>query len=345
MPISTNVTPDASGNKTKTYTYTITEDTAKEGDGKYHYDTAEHTATVELTFTAADNTLTATVKYDSDANITAAAFNNLDAKTELEGRKLWNDGNLPNEERPEVKLTLYRYVNGESPEEADPVGATPDWIKGANNEWTWKYTDLDKYAKQADGSYLPYIYFVEESAEGYLTSYDANGLTITNTQSTRISGQKTWAGEHALDPEVLPDSITVQLLQNGAEYGAPLTVTAENNWAYAWVDLPKYDPNGDLYTYTVEEDSVPGYETSYDEERLNITNTLIETEVHGAKTWVDAGDKDDTRRRKSRCACSAMGEPNLMLNRWSNLMPTATGHTASPTCRRRIKTANPSSIR
>ena len=39
------------------------------------------------------------------------------------------------------------------------------------------------------------------------------------------------------------------------------------------------------------------------------------------------------------------GEPNLMLNRWSNLMPTATGHTASPTCRRRIKTANTSSIR
>lgn len=290
-----DVTPDASGNKTKTYTYTITEDTAKEGDGKYHYDTAEHTATVELTFTAADNTLTATVKYDSDANITAAAFNNLDAKTELEGRKLWNDGNLPNEERPEVKLTLYRYVSGKSPEEAEPVGATPVWNKGANNEWTWKYTDLDKYAKQADGSYLPYIYFVEESAEGYLTSYDANGLTITNTQSTRISGQKTWAGKNARDPEVLPDSITVQLLQNGAKYGEPLTVTAKNNWAYAWDNLPKYDPNGDPYTYTVEEDSVPGYTTSYDDEHLNITNTLIETEVSGAKTWVDAGDKDDTR--------------------------------------------------
>ena len=120
-------------------------------------------------------------------------------------------------------------------------------------------------------------------------------MTITNTQSTRISGQKTWAGEHALDPEVLPDSITVQLLQNGAKYGEPLTVTAENNWAYAWDNLPKYDPNGDLYTYTVEEDSVPGYETSYDGEHLNITNTLNETEVHGAKTWDDADNKDGTR--------------------------------------------------
>ena len=49
----------------------------------------------------------------------------------------------------------------------------------------------------------------------------------------------------------------MQLLQNGAKYGAPLTVTAADDWAYAWDDLPKYDPNGNPYTYTVEEDSVP----------------------------------------------------------------------------------------
>ena len=45
---------------------------------------------------------------------------------------------------------------------------------------------------------------------------------------------------------------------------APVVLSNENGWTYTWKNLPTVDANGETYYYYVEEDKVPGYTTSYD---------------------------------------------------------------------------------
>ena len=72
--------------------------------------------------------------------------------------------------------------------------------------------------------------------------------------------------------EQRPDSITVNLLENGTTVNS--TEVTENNdgkWVYEFKDLPKYK-NGTEIQYTVKEDAVARYETTYS--GYNIINTL-----------------------------------------------------------------------
>ena len=69
---------------------------------------------------------------------------------------------------------------------------------------------------------------------------------------------------------------------------------ADGNWTYSFTNLPKTDKNGKHFVYTVEEVSVPGYETSYDD-ALNITNTLETTKVKVVKAWQDEEDRHGIR--------------------------------------------------
>ncbi|MGC3218371.1 Cna B-type domain-containing protein, partial [Pseudomonas aeruginosa] len=79
---------------------------------------------------------------------------------------------------------------------------------------------------------------------------------------------KTWNDNDNQDGK-RPDSIVVNLLANGKKV-ASQEVTAANNWAYQFTDLPQYE-NGQLITYTVSEDAVDSYSTSIN--GYNITNS------------------------------------------------------------------------
>lgn len=120
--------------------------------------------------------------------------------------------------------------------------------------------------------------------------------TFTNTYQalTDVSGTKTWKGD---DAAKRPESVTVQLLADGVALAGQTTDTdAEGN--YSFENLPKYDADGSEINYTVEELYVPfGYEVSYDETHLNITNTYKPSlvSVEGTKTWDDNDDQDGKR--------------------------------------------------
>ncbi|MDR4904262.1 Cna B-type domain-containing protein, partial [Bacillus mycoides] len=90
-----------------------------------------------------------------------------------------------------------------------------------------------------------------------------------------------------------PESITVQLLQNGKEFNKQeVKADKEGNWNFSFKDLPKYDGQGNAYTYTVSEVKVNGYETKVD--GTTITNTYKntdKTEVSGKKVWEDYNNK------------------------------------------------------
>ncbi|MDW7659322.1 MAG: Cna B-type domain-containing protein, partial [Bacillota bacterium] len=107
---------------------------------------------------------------------------------------------------------------------------------------------------------------------------DAGAIVVTNThipETTSVSVLKIW--EDFQDMYGLrPLGISVQLLQDGSPYGAPVLLNDINSWTHTWNDLPGKNI-GVPYTYTVAEiTAVPGYTTSYIgiEGSFTITNTL-----------------------------------------------------------------------
>lgn len=83
-------------------------------------------------------------------------------------------------------------------------------------------------------------------------------------------GVKTWKDEDNKEGK-RPDSITIHLLADGSEIDKKV-VTEADGWKWTFCDLPELK-DGKTVTYTVNEDPVQGYTTSYD--GLNVTNTYI----------------------------------------------------------------------
>ena len=111
---------------------------------------------------------------------------------------------------------------------------------------------------------------------------DASVLVVTNTyRVTSVSGTKTWRAPEGTE---LPESITVILNRND-EPVARKKVTAADDWSYEFTELPAYSEDGlTAYTYTVDEESVAGYNKEVD--GYDLINTITgTTSVSGTKTW------------------------------------------------------------
>lgn len=71
-----------------------------------------------------------------------------------------------------------------------------------------------------------------------------------------MKGTKTW---NVPEGTKLPEKIKVYLIRNGESIDSK-EVTADDNWAYSWTELPKYSNDGmSKYTYAVDEEPVAGY--------------------------------------------------------------------------------------
>lgn len=105
---------------------------------------------------------------------------------------------------------------------------------------------------------------------GYATQY----TEYIPNEPDKLTVTKEWkndAGEMIQQPPA--DSVSVQLYQwkNGSEtaYGKPVALNSENGWSYTWEGLPKTDGNGKEYRYTVRENPIEGFETTYSENNEN----------------------------------------------------------------------------
>ncbi|HDX9591449.1 TPA: Cna B-type domain-containing protein, partial [Bacillus pseudomycoides] len=186
--------------------------------------------------------------------------------TSVTGTKTWKDDN---QNRPAIiKVDLFQ--NGQKLDTKEVSEATG---------WKYEFKNLAVY--DTDGK--EYKYEVKEQpVDGYQS--EVNGYDITNTKvgKTKVEGTKTWKDNNASSR---PSAIKVNLLQNGTVIDTK-EVTETNNWKYTFVDLPAYDANGKAYTYTVKEQSVPGYESKVN--GYDITNTKVDkTTVEGTKIWKD----------------------------------------------------------
>ena len=197
--------------------------------------------------------------------------------------------NITNYHKPE---TLTYTINKEWLDDEDNDGIRPDSINvsllangkiiekiviSKENNWTYTFENLPRYS---NGEIIEYT-IIEDELKGYTPSidygeYDGDNNSITtdiknNHEKEKLDDiviNKIWNDS---SNEERPDSIEVIIYANG-EYYTTITLSSENNWVYTLTNLDKYK-NGVLINYTIEEVSVPGYETSY--EGYTIINNII----------------------------------------------------------------------
>jgi len=144
------------------------------------------------------------------------------------------------------------------------------------NNWTYTFGPYNKYE---NGNLIQYT-IVEDAVEGYIQTIEEgvidnnNNITsvITNTHEVEketITINKIW-NDNNNEQQTRPEFINVKLLANG-EVIREFTITKDMNWSYILDNLNKYY-NGKLINYSILEDKVDNYQTSYN--GFDIINTL-----------------------------------------------------------------------
>ena len=229
--------------------------------------------------------------YESTVNGSNILNTHIPETTEVSGTKTWVDNDDQDGKRP-TSITVNLLANGEK--------VNSQVVTAAGN-WTYNFTDLPKYA---DGNEIEYT--VEEVAVADYTT-EINGYDIINThkpETTEVSGTKTWDDSNDQDGK-RPESITVNLLANGEKVDSK-EVTADNNWTYSFTDLPVYKA-GQKLTYTVSEETVADYTTTYDGTNIKNSYTPGKTSATVTKVWKDAENQDGKRPESIKVRLLANG--------------------------------------
>ncbi|MCF2707337.1 Cna B-type domain-containing protein [Arcanobacterium haemolyticum] len=215
-------------------------------------------------------------------------------KTSIGVSKVWEDAENQDGVRPDsvtVKLL------------ADGKDAGKAVLLNDGNQWKGTFSDLDKYAAGKEISYT-----VEEAGvtDGKFTATKdgrsgiysvavsgdaASGFVVTNShtpETVSVPVSKVWVDND--DAKGLrPDSVTVTLLAGGVPVkGKTLDLTAGENWAGSFTDLPKFKAGQEI-AYTISEAPVENYTASYGGiavDGLTVTNTIMgKVSVDVTKVW------------------------------------------------------------
>ena len=206
-------------------------------------------------------------------------------RIELTGKKTWDDADNQDGIRPE-EITVTLYGNGE---------VINEQVANKENSYEYQFANLLKYE---NGVEIEYTVDELEIPAGYEKTVE--GMNIINhhiPEVISIPVKKIWADDENRDG-IRPEKITLNLIADGEIINA-VEVTAETEWKTIFENLPKYKAEGQEIVYTVTEENIEGYTTTYQNEdnRLIITNThepeLIK--IEGTKTWDDLNNKDKLR--------------------------------------------------
>ena len=128
-------------------------------------------------------------------------------------------------------------------------------------------------------------------AEDGTTDRDDNE-TVSVNRDTSVTVNKIWVDNNDQDG-IRPETITINLYADGEQIQTQ-TITGTT---YTFTKLPTYNEAGNVITYTVTENAIQEYTTTYSEDTFTITNTHIPetTSVTVRKTWDDNNDQDRMR--------------------------------------------------
>ncbi|MBP1582289.1 MAG: Cna B-type domain-containing protein, partial [Oscillospiraceae bacterium] len=288
-----------------------------DGEWKYSFTNLPKYASgkvgVEISYTVEEAAVPGYDATYSGYNITNTR--NDDALINIPVRKEWHDNNNQDGIRPGT-LTVNLF------NKADANKAVIQSLTlTATNNWSGQFSDLPKYDSQGN----EITYFVQEDMPNGYQAYkqhpydtnnggDADGIVGDNRgflllnehtpETVSITVTKDWDDVDDQDGQ-RPSSVTIHLMANGYRVtGVAKTLTENGNWTATWDNLPK-KANGVDIVYTVDEDSVAGYEKSYsygtgsitfddeNEGKVTVTNKHVpETiTISGTKTWLDDDDQ------------------------------------------------------
>lgn len=250
-------------------------------------------------------------------------------KTSVSGKKIWIDNENQDGVRPaSIDITLLK--NGKD------FRTTTAKVEDG---WKYSFDNLDKYE---NGELVTYtVKEVRPEGSAWINFYKAEDTQITKTEkgynitnqykpeTVEISGTKTWQDNDNQDG-VRPETIIVHLLQNGTEIKSTSLPKEDGSYSYSWSNLPKYHDGGQLYTYSVSEDAVSGYTTTYITDTYDIVNTHNpgKTSVGVTKIWEDKNNQDGLRPDSIEVSLLADGgvedtvtlsDTNSWTYTWSNL--------------------------
>ena len=204
-------------------------------------------------------------------------------------RKVWDDGHDQDGIRPDSVGIALRASGG-------LVGRR---TLDPSNGWSCTFTGLPKYEGGQEISYV----LREDTVEGYSTYVSgtaSTGFTLINVhepETISVSGTKVW-NDSDDNAGKRPESIKVNLHANGTLVDSQ-TVTAANDWKWAFLDVPKYEAGKEI-AYTLTETPVEGYTYEVSgsaAEGFTVKNSYNpeKTQVNVLKAWLDDGDGDKLR--------------------------------------------------
>lgn len=243
-------------------------------------------------------------------------------------QKVWDDGQNQDGLRPvELKVQLY----ADDQKYGDEISLT------AANNWTYTWSQLPEKAQGKAISYQAREVAVPEGYQADQPTTQATVTTLTNRHTpevTSVSGTKTWKDNNNQDG-VRPERIKVNLLADGV-LKASKEVSAADNWAYSFDNLPKFAA-GQAVVYTITEDAVAEYSTQVEGYNLTNSHTPGQTSLTVTKQWQDQGDQDGLRPSQIQVQLYAdgvaSGSPvtltaaNNWVYTWSGLAEKANGKT------------------
>ncbi|RRD93581.1 Cna B-type domain-containing protein [Clostridiales bacterium COT073_COT-073] len=213
-------------------------------------------------------------------------------KKEVKVRKDWV--NTPNELKKNVKVQLYRKIEGETV--ATAVDPAQILELNANNNWAETFQNVD----ECDANDNPYSYSVKETLingkaiddSQYQVAYDeVQGtwvITNTNIETMTINVVKNWLGNDAA-----ADGVSFKLLADDTE-SASLSLNKDTPKGSFTGSFPKYKA-GELVQYTISEEKITGYKQVGDIKTdvngntitFTVTNSKLK-DITIEKTWVGA---------------------------------------------------------
>ena len=245
--------------------------------------------------------------------------------------KKWDDANNQDGKRDDVTLTLNASANGRlidwdvlkdiaknganltMDETAEHVFARAEFTDDKDS-YSYTFRNVPKYANFNDVNTLIDFAVTENEVPDFyeIDAENSTRLMIVNVHEVKtmnIHVTKVWEDENNNDG-YRPDAITVKLYADGEFYGEKTITPDENDvWETTFENLPVYK-KGETISYTVEEDAIDEYTTTYSAEKpivggdydeaareVTITNRyeIKKMNIKVIKIWADSDNEDKLR--------------------------------------------------